>query len=204
MSRSPLPDPVEAVTLDVGGVLTLPPVVELLAAHGLHPTPLEILVAHHTAVAVEDRLLATRSDAEDGLGPERGAYHRAFAVAVGAGDDVAVVLAEDLHGLARRELPWGLAAPWASETVAALTSGGVPVAIVSNSDGTVEAQLVEMAVCQVGPGPLPQVVCVVDSAVVGARKPDPAIFSPALEALGSEPAQTVHVGDTVAFDVAAA
>ena len=42
---------------------------------------------------------------------------------------------------------------------------------------------------------------VVTSAVVGARKPDPAIFAAALEVAGCEPSQALHVGDTPAEDV---
>ncbi len=32
-------------------------------------------------------------------------------------------------------------------------------------------------------------------------KPDPAVFAPALEALGTEPGRTLHVGDSVHYDV---
>jgi HAD superfamily hydrolase (TIGR01509 family) len=45
---------------------------------------------------------------------------------------------------------------------------------------------------------------VVTSAGAGARKPDPAIFAPALELAGCEPGEALHVGDTAAEDVAAA
>jgi HAD superfamily hydrolase (TIGR01509 family) len=45
---------------------------------------------------------------------------------------------------------------------------------------------------------------VVSSAGAGARKPDPAIFGPALELAGCEPEEALHVGDTAEEDVAAA
>jgi putative hydrolase of the HAD superfamily len=41
----------------------------------------------------------------------------------------------------------------------------------------------------------------VSSAVAGARKPDPAIFKPALELAGCRPDEALHVGDTSAEDV---
>ena len=44
---------------------------------------------------------------------------------------------------------------------------------------------------------------VVSSAVVGARKPDPAIFGPALTIAGCPPEQALHIGDSDE-DVAAA
>lgn len=42
---------------------------------------------------------------------------------------------------------------------------------------------------------------VVSSAAAGARKPDPAIFEPALEIAACAPEQALHVGDTPAEDV---
>jgi putative hydrolase of the HAD superfamily len=45
---------------------------------------------------------------------------------------------------------------------------------------------------------------VVTSAGAGARKPDPAIFAPALELAGCAPNEAVHVGDTAEEDLAAA
>ncbi|HMA26569.1 MAG TPA: HAD-IA family hydrolase [Solirubrobacterales bacterium] len=44
----------------------------------------------------------------------------------------------------------------------------------------------------------------VTSAEAGARKPDPAIFAPALELAGCGPDEAVHVGDTAEEDVAGA
>jgi putative hydrolase of the HAD superfamily len=44
----------------------------------------------------------------------------------------------------------------------------------------------------------------VTSAEAGARKPDPAIFSAALELAGCEAAEALHVGDTEEEDVAGA
>ena len=48
---------------------------------------------------------------------------------------------------------------------------------------------------------LPEVRIIVDSGVIGVRKPDPAIFAPALEALGTGADRTLYVGDTVHADV---
>jgi putative hydrolase of the HAD superfamily len=82
-----------------------------------------------------------------------------------------------------------------------IVASGMPVAIVSNNDGTAEAQLRHFGICQVGAGQLPSVAIVVDSGVLGVAKPDPAIFRPALEALGTDPARTLYIGDTVHADV---
>jgi len=84
---------------------------------------------------------------------------------------------------------------------ARIVASGMPVAVVSNNNGTAEDQLRGLGICQVGPGPLPSVSIVVDSAIVGVAKPDPAIFRPALAVLGTAPARTLYVGDTVYADV---
>lgn len=76
-----------------------------------------------------------------------------------------------------------------------------PVAIVSNNNGTAIEQCLRHEICQIGPGALPSVAAIVDSEIVQIVKPDPRIFTPALEALGSDPGRTLYVGDTVHADV---
>jgi putative hydrolase of the HAD superfamily len=75
------------------------------------------------------------------------------------------------------------------------------VAIVSNCDGTAARILRVAAICQVGPGPGVAVETIVDSAVLGAAKPDPLIFHEALAATATTPERTVFVGDSHRFDV---
>jgi putative hydrolase of the HAD superfamily len=53
-------------------------------------------------------------------------------------------------------------------------------------------------------GLAPHVDGTVTSALAGARKPDPAIFAPALELAGCEPTEALHVGDTPEEDLEAA
>ena len=57
---------------------------------------------------------------------------------------------------------------------ATLKAQGHKLAIVSNADGSVEAQLAADGICQVGPGRASTVDAVLDSSVVGVAKPDPA------------------------------
>lgn len=201
MSRTP---ELHAVTLDVGGVLTLPPVLDVLARHGLTVGPDELLVAHHRGVAVEDRLLAASPGAPDTVGEARRALFDEVAAACGASGVARRDVVDELTRIGTSGEPWSVVVPGALEVVGALADLGVRVAVVSNSDGTVAAQLVELGICQVGDGPAGSVTAVVDSGVVGVRKPDPAIFDHALGPLGTAAASTAHVGDTVAFDVVAA
>jgi putative hydrolase of the HAD superfamily len=204
-SRTPeVGDVVEGVTLDVGGVLTLPPILTVLAAHGLELSANDLLVAHHRGVAVEDALLASAPGSADAIGAARHEAFAAVAHELGAEGPVGEAIIASLVEIAASGAAWEVVGPGAREVIGHLTSRGIRVAVVSNSNGTVADQLSALGICQVGDGPAARVEAVVDSAVVGVRKPDPAIFDHALLALGTTPARTAHVGDTVAFDVLAA
>lgn len=92
----------------------------------------------------------------------------------------------------------------ARDAIRAIADTGVQIAIVSNADGTVEQQLRADGICQVSPGAGVEVAAVIDSRVAGVAKPDPAIFTYALDAVGVAPERAIHVGDTPAADVAGA
>ncbi|HEX3697794.1 MAG TPA: HAD family hydrolase [Polyangia bacterium] len=78
-----------------------------------------------------------------------------------------------------------------------LRAAGCRLAVVSNSEGTVEAMLETV-------GLRPLLDTVVDSAVVGLVKPDPRIFQVALDRLGIASSQAVMVGDSPSADVVGA
>lgn len=80
------------------------------------------------------------------------------------------------------------------EVLAHLRARGCRMAVVSNAEGQVEGDLVDA-----GFGPFLETV--VDSHLVGVAKPDPRIFSIALERMGVGPDDCVYVGDVPAFDV---
>jgi putative hydrolase of the HAD superfamily len=81
--------------------------------------------------------------------------------------------------------------------LAALRRRGYALAIVSNFDG----RLIRL-VDELGIGPL--VTATVCSTRAGAAKPDTRIFRHTLELLGARPAESLHVGDDPAADVAGA
>lgn len=91
--------------------------------------------------------------------------------------------------------------PAAKASLQAIVDAGVPVAVVSQADGTIEAMLHEAQMCQVGEGAGVPVDTILDSEVVGFNKPDPRFFQLALDRLGARPDQAIHVGDTVRADV---
>ncbi len=89
---------------------------------------------------------------------------------------------------------WSSVAGDTPEALARLRAAGLRLGVVSNSDGRVEAAL-EAA------GLLQYFDVVLDSALVGVEKPDPAIFRAALDALGVRPDEALYVGDLYEVDV---
>jgi putative hydrolase of the HAD superfamily len=87
--------------------------------------------------------------------------------------------------------------PDARPALDVLRRRGLVLACVSNWDVSLSEVLDRCALLDALDG-------VVSSAAAGARKPDPAIFAPALEIAGCAPAEALHVGDTPAEDVVAA
>ena len=188
---------VEAVLLDVGGLFVLPDPDRVAPALGVDLDQELAARAHYAGAA-----------ALDAFGPGQwGAYLTAYAMEAGvpASRLRAVVPAvRDVFADDPDASVWSWFVPAAVDSLRHLADTGVALAVVSNSDGTVEALLRNNAVCQVGQGAGTAVGAVIDSHVVGVEKPDPAIFRLALDALGVEPHAVLHVGDTVHADVAGA
>ena len=92
---------------------------------------------------------------------------------------------------------WCRTMPGTSEALDRLRAAGLRLGIVSNSDGRVEEAL-EAA------GIRDRFDVIVDSALIGVEKPDPAIFRAALTALGVAPEEAVFVGDLYDVDVVGA
>jgi len=73
----------------------------------------------------------------------------------------------------------------------------VALGVVSNFYGNVHRILEEAKVA-------PLLATIVDSSVVGVRKPDPTIFALAVKRLGMEPAEVLYVGDSFEKDIVGA
>ena len=192
---------------DAGGVLLLPDADHVRAAlrpfgHDLDPETVDR--AHYAAMAAVDAAMLRMELATGGLtsavweqGLQR-VYREAKLRALGLPEQDAV-LEEKIF-----KASWSRVAPGAIDTLCAIADQQVSIAIVSNANGTIEADLKAFNICQVGPGSGTCVVAVVDSTVVGVAKPDPAIFRFALDAAGVPPERSLFVGDSVAIDVAGA
>jgi putative hydrolase of the HAD superfamily len=89
---------------------------------------------------------------------------------------------------------WRRIGPGVRESLERLRGAGFKLAVVSNSEGTIEQMLIEIDL-------RPLFETVVDSTVVGFTKPDPRIYALALERLGVAPADALMVGDSPSADV---
>ena len=209
------PIPCRAVFLDAGGVIVLPDrhlLARALARAGIDIDPAVVARAHYRAVRALDQHFAVRAlDHPADRGPGRQDYPRALFPQLGIvpGRTAAALAAwQRLADRSRSGLVlWSEPTPGAPTTIAALRRRGLAVVIVTNSDGHAEENL---AACGFAGVP------VIDSEVVGAAKPDVRIFEAALARAGEElaalvrprvaikPSEAVHVGDTLANDVAGA
>lgn len=90
-------------------------------------------------------------------------------------------------------LLWARAVEGAREVLDAIPELGLRQACVSNSDGRAEEHLVRFGVRD-------GLEFVIDSQLVGIEKPDPRIFSLALEKLGVPAARALYVGDIRSVD----
>jgi HAD superfamily hydrolase (TIGR01509 family) len=89
---------------------------------------------------------------------------------------------------------WSLVPPGLVAALDRARAAGVHVAIVSNSEGRLDALLVRLGVRA-------SIDLVVDSAIAGFEKPDPRIFDVALGHFGVPASRALHLGDVYATDV---
>lgn len=188
----------DALIFDVGGVFLIPhpePVSQLLSQHGIEFDVQMIEQAHYAGVGALDEHIGP------GDIPER--YLVSFTEQLG----VQAPHHARVHELLMQiwHTPglnwWSHEIKGSREGLRALYDAGHTVAIISNANGTVEQQLLDLGICQVGEGAGTPVRAVIDSHVFGVAKPDPRIFHHVADLLGLPPERCVYVGDTVRYDV---
>ena len=197
------------ILLDAGGVLLFPSpdlILPPVRAAGASPGPAELLRAHYRAMSACDdpgREAPSRRWWYEYLCD----YVAACGIAPATAGEVAEKIEEATQGFS-----WNHVGPGVGDALADLAALGLPMGIVSNSTGEVAEVLASLDVCYAVDGqPVNchgvEVGVVIDSAVVGVSKPDPAIFSLALEALRMPDVarnRVVHVGDSLRYDVTGA
>jgi putative hydrolase of the HAD superfamily len=189
----------DAVFLDAGNTLiTLDHalVCDVLAGAGVTCSPEALARAEAAARPAVSAYLddGPSSEGRDTFTFYVGCILAGLGVEAGAADGLAPRIVRTLrHDVGTRRL-WSQVLPGVPAALRALRAAGLRLVVVSNSDGTVEAGLSDM-------GLRDHLDAVVDSAVVGSEKPDPAIFRHALGLAGARPERTLHVGDLYAVDM---
>jgi putative hydrolase of the HAD superfamily len=185
---------IDAVSLDVGGVLVVPDhgvLAHFLAAAGVTFDRSAFRDGHYRAMAEVDRQRSF---------PETfGHYHVGFAHAVGVPEEQIEDACAVLHRVLIPTL-WCQPLPGAKDAARRLAAAGLRLAVTSNSDGTVADLLARHEVVQVGPGPGVEVEHISDSGVIGVAKPDPAMFLATATGLGLPPERICHIGDSGMYD----
>jgi putative hydrolase of the HAD superfamily len=192
----------DAVILDVGGVLLVPhfeTVTLALAPWHIELDQEQAERAHYFAVRALD---AAGAD----LPHVRNAYFIGYAEGAGVPQAEWDEAAQRIRkGWAGPNIDvWRQPVRGSMDGMRRLAGSGVKLGIISNSDGTVEEQLRRGEICQIGEGLGVPVLAIIDSGVVGVEKPAAGIFQHALEPIGVEPAGALYVGDTLRYDVAGA
>lgn len=195
-----LPERVETVFLDAGNTLIsmdYPRIARALRDLGVQRDPMAV---HRAEAASRPAVSAALAR----LGSTEHEDTFAFYVQTTLGfldvprdDGLARALLESVRPKESSQELWCRVLPGVPAALQLLRDHGLQLAVVSNSDGTVEAGLAAL-------GLRPLLHAVFDSAIVGAEKPDPAIFTAALAATGADPKTTVHVGDLYSADVVGA
>ena len=185
---------IDAVSLDVGGVMLVPD-------HGLLGHALTVAgVAHdrgrfhdghYVAMAEVDR---TRSEPEVVTD-----YVGAFLRAVGVAEADAAAGARAVEPVLVAPV-WNQPLPGARAAAARLAAAGLRLAVTSNSNGTVADMLRRHEILQVGAGPGIEVAHISDSGVIGVHKPDAAMFRATAEGLGLPADRICHIGDAGGYD----
>jgi HAD superfamily hydrolase (TIGR01549 family) len=189
---------VDTIFLDAGGVFVFPNwqrVSEALARQG-------VSVARDRLAAAEPRakrdldspaLLRLSTDASRGWDYFNRVLEHA-GVPRSQSTDAALAEVRAYHS---RSNLWEWVPDGTRESLARLASLGFRVAVVSNSNGTLRQKLERL-------GLLHHFSLVIDSAIEGVEKPDPRIFSLALERIGARAETTLHAGDFYNIDVVGA
>lgn len=173
----------EAILFDAGGTLVLQDPVELSRLLGIAVDPAASFEAHYRAMDAYARLRLA--------GEEKSWlwWQSRFFTDLGLADpETGAELTSNGYGI------WTAAIDGTVAAITRLRKGGIRVAVVSNSDGSVRESL-----SRAGFDGLFEFV--VDSHEVGVAKPDPAIFVHALERLGVDAAAAWYVGDSIYHDI---
>ena len=195
----------DAILFDAGGIFLLPDPISLGAivrTHGGDGSIEKMMRAHYAGLERLDNV-ARESGRETIEGFSWDPYRDAYVEAAGISGTAAVAASEQLQKmfspfLWRYPILESVAALWRMHLQ------GLPIGIVSNASGQVEATLANQCICQVGTGAGVPVLVVTDSHVIGTEKPHAGVFRDAIavmndKGIGND--RIAYVGDSFVNDV---
>ncbi len=199
-------DRLSALFLDLGNTLVsidFAWVRDELERRGVSATESELQRAEAAARPSVSRAVRQTGNSEGG-----DAFHRYLTTVLGGVASAAAMSDRERDGLAADLVPvlrvpgqsqclWSNLLPGVRQTLETFHRAGLPVVVVSNSDGSA-ADIVDRQ------GLRDLVAGVVDSHVIGIEKPDRGIFDHALALVGASPGDVLHVGDIYDVDVVGA
>ena len=142
---------VSAILLDAAGVMIFPQPGFMLAqlqTAGLSPDPAVLDQAHFRAMAVQDMAATSRAG---GWWP---GYLEAYFAACGVPEAGLTALAEQAAAATTRGV-WTYVRPGTKEGLRSLAALGLPMGVVSNADGRLQALLARLGLCYVPGEPEP-------------------------------------------------
>lgn len=190
--------PLRTVFLDAGGVLLFPNwarVSEVLARHGVVVSRSALARAEPLAKKqIDDRTtIAVTNDAKRGW-----LYFNLVLTAAGVDvSDATDAALTELHEYHRERNLWEHVPDNVVPALETLAGLGLKMTVVSNANGTLCAHMKRLGLDR-------YVHCILDSCDLGVEKPDPRMFTIALDRSGAEPSTTIHIGDLYQIDVVGA
>ncbi len=194
------------VLLDAGGILYIPDhdiALNAARAFGVALDPEDIDAAHYAACVAFEAIAVVGDPHEPFWGP----YLERYAAALFPDCESPLGFAELLRVEFRRIPIWQRIAPDAIAGLAALQATGARLGIVSNHNGTLAAMLHRDGIASIRHNDPEVAVCVetiIDSHVVGLRKPGAEVFHCALRNMNVSADDCIYVGDMPAIDVVGA
>ncbi len=196
--------PVRAIFLDAGNTLLFPQVEKLareLEAAGFPMRPEQFHQAERAGKKKLDEVLWPQIRAGRVPRTSNNVYWEQYLSALselldGPAETRAAAIERVIAGF-RDIHTWSKVLPDTVPALKKLKAAGYYLAVISNSDGSVEGELQRAGLTE-------YLEFVIDSSVVGVEKPHPEIFEMALERSGIKAQDAVYVGDTYPTDIGGA
>lgn len=143
---------------------------------------------------IDRRLLHAVADTDE---TRRRPYFTALLDHLGVETELATRLIEYFDAVHKQDNLWRKMLPSTPAVLSTLRNRGLTLGVISNADGRIRSILQKCGIAQLFD-------TLIDSHDVGVEKPDPRIFTLALERLQVRPDQALYVGDIYGIDVVGA